>query len=162
YPHLIELVREGTLAESVIDERIRPMLRAKFQLGLFDDPYVDPDVADRTVRDPAHRELALEAARKTITLLKNDAAILPLRVADGHIRTIAVIGPNADRIMLGGYSGIPLQTTTVLQGVRDRAPAGVTVLYHEGCKITIGGSWSADDVTPSDPETDRRAIREAA
>jgi beta-glucosidase len=195
YPHLIELVREGTLAESVIDDRIRPMLRAKFQLGLFDDPYVDPDDAERLVRAPEHRALALEAARKTITLLKNDGQLLPLQmtapqqalggarttapagigepaasraeavsgVAAGRpIRSIAVIGPHADRAMLGGYSGVPLHTTTVLQGIRDRAPADVTVLHHEGCKITIGGSWSTDDVTPSDPDDDRRSIREAA
>ncbi len=137
YPFLVELVREGALEESVLDERVRPMLRAKFQIGLFDDPYVDPDAAERIVRQPAHRELALEAARKTITLLKNDAALLPLDLST--IRTIAVIGPNADREMLGGYSGKPLHTGTVLQAVRDRAPAGVEVLYHEGCKITVGG-----------------------
>jgi beta-glucosidase len=159
YPFLVELVREGTLDESLIDERVRPMLRAKFQLGLFDDPYVDPGAAERIVREPAHRELALEAARKTITLLKNDAALLPLDAS--KIRTIAVIGPNADREMLGGYSGKPLHTSTVLQAVRERVPAGVEVLYHEGCKITIGGSWAEDDVVPSDPVEDRRMIEEA-
>jgi beta-glucosidase len=165
YPNLIELVREGALSESVIDDRIRPMLRAKFQLGLFDDPYVDPDVAERLVRAPEHRELALEAARKTITLLKNDSGVLPLNIGkniDHTIRTIAVIGPHADRPMLGGYSGVPLHSTTVLQGIRDRVPPDVTVLSHEGCKITIGGSWSADEVTPSHPDTERLHIREAA
>src|SRR5262249_17133850 len=159
YPHLIELVRDGSLPESLIDDRIRPMLRAKFLLGLFDDPYIDPDVAEQIVRAPEHRELALEAARRTITLLKNDRNVLPLAVAGGRLRSIAVIGPNADRLMLGGYSGVPLHTTTVLQGIRDRAPADVTVLYHEGCKITVGGSWRGDEVTPSEPETDPRNIR---
>jgi beta-glucosidase len=160
YPHLLELVREGTIRESMIDDRVRPMLRAKFQLGLFDDPYVDPSEAERVVRDPAHRELALEAARKTITLLKNDGGILPL--APEGIRRIAVIGPNADRVMLGGYSGVPLQADTVLQGIRARVPAGIDVLYHEGCKITIGGSWTQDDVTAADPEENRRSIQAAA
>ena len=159
YPFLVELVREGTLDESVIDERVRPMLRAKFQVGLFDDPYVDPDAAERIVREPSHRELALEAARKTITLLKNDGGLLPLDAAT--IKTIAVIGPNADREMLGGYSGKPLHSSTVLQGIKARISAGVEVLYHEGCKITIGGSWAADEVVPSDPEEDRRMIKEA-
>jgi beta-glucosidase len=174
YPFLVELVREGTLPESLLDERVRPMLRAKFQLGLFEDPYVDPDVAERIVREPSHRELALEAARKTITLLKNGVApnvpqgfspaddgppILPLDVT--KVRTIAVIGPNADREMLGGYSGKPLHSSTVLQGIRERVPAGVEVLYHEGCRITIGGSWAQDEVTPSDPVEDRRMIRDA-
>ena len=153
-------MREGVIPESLIDDRVRPMLRAKFQLGLFDDPYVDPAEAERIVRDPSHRELALEAARKTITLLKNDGGILPL---DEHrVRRIAVIGPNADRVMLGGYSGVPLHADTVLQGIRMRAPADVEVLYHEGCKITIGGSWQQDEVTAADPEENRRSIREAA
>ena len=159
YPFLVEAVREGLLDERVIDARVRPMLRAKFQLGLFDDPYVDPDAAERIVRDPSHRELALDAARKTITLLRNDGDVLPLD--PGRLRTIAVIGPNADRQMLGGYSGVPLHASTVLQGVKERVPAGVEVLYHEGCRITIGGSWSQDEVTPSDPAEDRRMIQEA-
>ena len=160
YPHLVELVREGTIPESVIDDRVRPMLRAKFQLGLFDDPYIDPAEAERIVRDPAHRGLALEAARKTITLLKNDDGLLPL---DEHrVRRIAVIGPNADRVMLGGYSGVPLHADTVLQGIRRRAPADVEVLHHEGCTITIGGSWQQDEVTAADPDGNRRSIREAA
>ena len=160
YSNLVELVREGTIPESAIDDRVRPMLRAKFLLRLFDDPYVDPASAERTVREPSHRELALEAARKVITLLKNEAEVLPLR--PDRIRTIAVIGPNADRVMLGGYSGVPLHADTVLQGIRARVPAGVEVLYHEGCAITIGGSWTQDDVTPGDPEENRRTIREAA
>lgn len=163
YPHLVELVREGKIPESLIDHRVRPMLRAKFLLGLFDDPYVDPAEAERIVREPAHRELALEAARKTITLLKNDRGILPLHL-DG-IGTLAVIGPNADRVMLGGYSGVPLHVDTVLQAIRARACEGsprVDVLYHEGCKITIGGSWNQDEVTPADPEENGRMIREAA
>ena len=160
YLHLVELVREGTVPESVIDERVRPMLRAKFRLGLFDDPYVDPAEAERIVREPSHRDLALEAARKTITLLKNDRGALPIDPL--AIRTIAIIGPNADRVMLGGYSGEPLHSSTVLQAIRDRLPEGVQVLYHEGCKITVGGSWSQDEVTPGDPEEDRRSIAEAA
>ena len=160
YSNLVELVREGTIPESVIDDRVRPMLRAKFLLRLFDDPYVDPASAERVVREPSHREIALEAARRAITLLKNEGDVLPLSL--DRIRTIAVIGPNADRVMLGGYSGVPLHADTVLQGIRARVPSGVEVLYHEGCAITIGGSWSQDDVTPGDPDENRRMIREAA
>lgn len=160
YPFLVELVKEGAVPESVIDARVRPMLEAKFLLGLFDDPYVDPARAEALVREPKSRDLALEAARKTITLLKNDGAVLPLDAT--KVKRIAVIGPNADRVMLGGYSGVPLHSSTVLQGIKDRVGAGVEVLYHEGCKITIGGSWQQDDVTPSDPAEDRRSIAQAA
>ena len=159
YPHIVELVRKGVLKESLIDELVAPMLAWKFRLGLFEDPYVDPAVAERIVGCQDHRELALQAARETITLLKNDGGLAPL---DPHkIRTIAVIGPNADRRMLGGYSSVPKHYTTLLQGIRDRGGKSVRVLYHEGCKITIGGSWQQDDVTPSDPDGDRKSIAEA-
>ena len=159
YPHLVELVRKGVLKESLIDELVAPMLAWKFRLGLFEDPYVDPAVAERIVGCEAHRELALQAARETITLLKNDGGLAPLDPR--KIKTIAVIGPNADRQMLGGYSGVPKHYTTLLQGIRDRVGPSVSVLYHEGCKITIGGSWQQDEVTPSNPEEDRKSIAEA-
>ncbi|RPI20209.1 MAG: beta-glucosidase, partial [Acidobacteria bacterium] len=159
YLHLLELVREGVLTESLIDDRIRPMLAAKFRLGLFEDPYVDPAEAERIVRDPAHRELALQAGRKTITLLKNQDSLLPLD--PGRLRTIAVIGPNADRQMLGGYSGVPLHYTSVLQGIHERLGDTVRVVYHEGCKITIGGSWNQDVVVPANADEDRASIAEA-
>lgn len=159
YAHLTELVKEGTLAESLIDELVAPMLEWKFKLGLFDDPYVDPDIAEKIVGSDNNRRLALEAARQTITLLKNDNAVVPLDPS--KIKTLAVIGPNADRELLGGYSSRPKYFTTVLQGIRDRVGDSVRVLYHEGCKITIGGSWQADEVVPSDPEQDRKSIAEA-
>jgi beta-glucosidase len=159
YNHLVELVREGTLAEKELDELVAPMLEHKFKLGLFDDPYVDPVVAERVVGCEANRALALEAARKTIALLKNAGGVAPLDLA--KVKTIAVIGPNADRELLGGYSSKPKYRSTVLEGIRARADADVNVLYHEGCKITVGGSWQLDEVVPSDPAEDRRSIAEA-
>jgi beta-glucosidase len=159
YKHLIELVREGRLNESVLDELVAAMLTYKFKLGLFDDPYVDPDVAERIVGSEANQKLALQAAREVITLLKNDHGAAPLDIK--KIKTLAVIGPNADRELLGGYSGKPKHVSTVLSGIRERAGNTVKVLYHEGCKITIGGSWQQDEVVPSDPEEDRKSIAEA-
>lgn len=159
YPYLVELVRKGLVKERLIDELVAPMLAWKFRLGLFEDPYVDPAVAERIVGCDAHRELALQAARETITLLKNDSGLAPLN--PHKIRTIAVIGPNADRQMLGGYSGVPKHCTTLLQGIRDRVGSSVEVLHHEGCKITIGGSWQQDEVTASNPTEDRKSIAEA-
>jgi beta-glucosidase len=159
YPHLVDLVRKGILKESLIDELVAPMLAWKFRLGLFEDPYVNPAVAERIVGCEAHRALALQAARETITLLKNDGGLAPLDPQ--KIGTIAVIGPNADRQMLGGYSGVPKHCTTLLQGIRDRVGPSVNVLYHDGCKITIGGSWQQDEVTPSNPDQDRNSIAEA-
>ncbi len=159
YPNLLDLVKEGTLSESLIDERIAPMLEWKFNLGLFEDPFVDPDTAEQVVGCDRHRDLALEAARKTITLLKNENEAAPLDPST--IKTIAVIGPNADRVLLGGYSAVPKQFITVLQGIRQAAGDSVNVLYHEGCKITVGGSWAQDEVVLSDPEEDRKFIARA-
>jgi len=158
YPNIAELVRKGILKESMLDELIAPMLLWKFKMGLFEDPYVDPEAAERIVGCDAHRELALQAARETITLLKNDRGIAPLDPQ--KIKTIAVIGPNADRALLGGYSGQPKHCSTVLEGIRNRA-GSIDVLYHEGCKITIGGSWQQDEVVPSNPDEDRKSIAEA-
>jgi beta-glucosidase len=159
YLHLVELVRKGVLQEKQLDELVEPMLFWKFQMGLFDDPYVDPDEADRVVGCDAHAELALQAARETITLLKNDHAVLPLNL--DACKTIAVIGPNADRSLLGGYSGVPKRNVTVLEGIRARVGKSAKVLYSEGCKITLGGSWNQDAVTPSDPVEDRKLIAAA-
>jgi beta-glucosidase len=159
YRHLVGLVRQGVLAEAELDELVRPMLLQKFRLGLFDDPYVDPDAAARLVGSEAHRVPALQAARETITLLKNDRGVLPLDPR--AIRTIAVVGPNAHRSLLGGYSGVPRYDISVLDGIRARAGEGIEVLSAEGCQITVGGSWNQDAVVPSDPDEDWRMIAEA-
>jgi len=159
YLHLVELVRAGELKESQLDELVAPMLFWKFQMGLFDDPYVDPDAAERIVGCGANRQLATQAARETITLLKNENNLLPLDPAKPQ--TIAVIGPNVDRVLLGGYSGIPPEYVSVLEGIRTKVGDRVKVLYSEGCKITVGGSWQRDEVVPSDPDEDRKQIAEA-
>ncbi|HRZ47625.1 MAG TPA: glycoside hydrolase family 3 N-terminal domain-containing protein [Candidatus Paceibacterota bacterium] len=159
YLHLAELVRKGVLKEKQLDELVAPMLHWKFQMGLFDDPYVDPDEADRVVGCDSHRELALQAAHETITLLKNEGNLAPLNPA--KLKTIAVIGPNARRPLLGGYSGMPKHNVTVFEGIKAKVGDRVNVLYSEGCKITAGGSWQQDEVVASDPAEDRRQIAEA-
>ena len=159
YLHLVDLVGDGTLKESELDDLVAPMLLWKFKLGLFDDPYVDPGVAEQLVGGEAHRPLARQAACETITLLRNENGALPLDPARSH--KIAVIGPNAHRPLLGGYSGVPKVNVTVLEGIQARAGAGVTVRYAEGCRITIGGSWNEDRVVPSDAAEDAQLIADA-
>lgn len=159
YLHLEELVRKRVLKESQIDDLVAPMLHWKFKLGLFDDPYVDPEHADRIVGCEANRQLALKAARETITLLKNQNNIAPLNIE--KLKTIAVIGPNANRSLLGGYSGVPKHDVTLLEGIKAKVGERAHVLYSEGCKITIGGAWHVDEVVASDPEEDRKQIAEA-
>jgi beta-glucosidase len=153
YPLLLDLARRGTLAEGDLDEMVAALLAAKFRLGLFEDPYVEVDAAFHERKLVKDRDLALRAAHETMVLLKNDGGLLPLKAKHGS--TIAVIGPNADRTMLGGYSGKPRFYTTVLQGIKAKVGGAVKVLYSEGCKITVGGSWNEDAVTLSDPERDR-------
>ena len=159
YLHLVDLVKKGELKERQMDELVAPMLYWKFEMGLFDDPYVDADEAERVVGCEEHRELALTAAHEAITLLKNENNIAPLKM--DAVKTIAVIGPNADRGLLGGYSGVPKHNVTVLDGIKAKVGKNVKVLYSEGCKITVGGTWNQDAVVASDPEEDRRQIREA-
>ena len=159
FRHLVELVRQGELKEKQLDDLVAPMLHWKFQMGLFDHPYVDPDEAERVVGCDQHRELALEAARETITLLKNEGHLAPLDPA--KLKTIAVIGPNAHRPLLGGYSGVPKHNVTVLEGIKAKLGDRVKVLYAEGCQITQGGSWQQDEVIASDPAADRKQIQAA-
>ncbi len=159
YRYLVELVRKGVLKERELDELVAPMLFWKFEMGLFDDPYVDPDEAERVVGCGEHSKLALSAAREAITMLKNENSIAPLDRR--KLKSIAVIGPNAHRTLLGGYSGRPKHEVTVLDGIREKAGKNIKVLYSEGCKITIGGNWNQDEVIPSDPEEDRKQIAEA-
>ena len=159
YLNLVELVKKRELKESQLDELVAPLLYWKFKFGLFEDPYVDADEADRVVGSEANRKVALEGAREAITLLKNEDNIAPLNL--DKIKTIAVIGPNANRDLLGGYSGVPRYNVTVLDGIKQRVGNRAKVLYSEGCKITIGGSWGEDPVVPGNPEEDRKQIAEA-
>ncbi len=159
YLHLVELVREGVLKQRQIDDLVAPMLLWKFKMGLFDDPYVDPGIAAQIVGCDANRKLALQAARETITLLKNENNLAPLDPA--KLKTIAVIGPNANRSLLGGYSGVPKHNVTVLEGIKSKVGARVKVLHSEGCRITVGGSWNQDEVVPGNPIEDRKQIAEA-
>jgi len=159
YLHLESLVQEGALTEADLDAMVGPMLFWKFKLGLFDDPYVDPAEAERVVGCEAHRDLAREGAAEAITLLRNTSNVLPLDASVLH--TIAVVGPNAHRPLLGGYSGVPRHASTVLEGIRAHVGDAVRVVHAEGCGITQPGSWNQDEVLPADPQRDRALIDEA-
>ena len=134
---LRELVREGTLPMSLIDARVRDVLRVKFLVGLFDRPYNrDPASADRIVEAPAHTALALRAARESLVLLKNDAATLPLDPK--KIRTLAVCGPNADETnhIHTHYGPLATPAVTILGGLRAYADNhGFRLLYAKGCDV---------------------------
>jgi beta-glucosidase len=159
FPELKKLVREEKFDIALIDEAVARVLTQKFELGLFENPYVNPEKAAEFVGSSENRALALKAAQETIILLKNEKNLAPLN--KNKIRSIAVIGPNADRALLGGYSNKPKQVITVFQGIKERAGTGISVKYSEGCGITKEGEWDKDPVFLSDPEEDRRKIKEA-
>jgi len=160
YEKLADLVRAGRVSEAALDRSVARLLRAKFLAGLFEEPYVDADRAEKVSNTPDHQALALEAARRSVILLKNDRGTLPLD--RGKIRTIAVVGPNAKGVRLGAYSSEPGRGVDILQGIRDKAGPGVRVLYAEGVRITEHEpSWNDDKVVFGDPALNRRRIAEA-
>jgi beta-glucosidase len=161
YPTLVQLAKDGKISEATIDRAVARNLRNKFLLGLFENPYVDPDRAVRVTNKQANRELAAEAARRSIVLLKNENNLLPLD--RNALKSIAIIGPNANRVHLGGYSDNPERGVSVLEGITDKLSGKVKVTYAEGCKITKeGGDWWADSSHLSDPLEDSRLIAKAA
>ena len=136
YARLSDLVKAGKVKEEQIDAAVRRILRAKFMARLFDKPYPDPERLSEVVHRPEHVALALEVAQESAVLLKNDSTLLPLDAS--KLKSLAVIGPNADQVQYGDYtytrdnrSGV-----TILQGLRDRLGSRVQINYAKGCNIT--------------------------
>jgi beta-glucosidase len=133
YQHLVKLVRSGQVKESIIDRGVRRVLRAKFALKLFDEPYVDPAEAERVVASREHLATARRVGASAITLLKNDGNILPLDAA--KVRTVAIIGPHANFAERGNYAGTPSSSVTPVAAVRERLGIGGRVIYAEGVRL---------------------------
>jgi len=136
YPALVEAVKQGLITEAEIDAALARLFRIRFRLGMFDPPERVPYASipyDRVDCDE-HRALALEAARASIVLLKNEAGILPL---SKDLGCIAVIGPNADdrEALLGNYNGRPSRSTTILEGIRGAVSPRTRVLFAQGSDI---------------------------
>ncbi len=164
YRTLVNQVKQGVVPESDVDRAAGRVLATKFRLGLFDNPYVDPDYAEKITNSAEHRQLALKAAQKVVVLLKNEKNLLPLDLS--KLKTIAVIGPNAEGVHLGGYSRNPLQGVSLLQGIRDRVGSKANVVYAEGCKLTDAKpdwhGWFIDNVKLIDPGTQMESVKAAA
>ncbi len=139
---LTAAIASGALSKNALDAAAKNVLRAKFRLGLFDDPLVDPAAAEKTNRAPEHLELAREAAAKSLVLLKNENNLLPL---GADIRSIALIGPAADTLLTGGYSGWGFERVSLKKALeqyfRAAAPGDrprTAIRYAKGCDIGLG------------------------
>ena len=133
---LVESVQEGRVPLALVDRALRRVLELKFRLGLFEHPYVDVDHAVQVVHSQAHQDLALCAGREGIVLLKNDKSLLPLKK---DLKTVAVIGPNADDVMnqLGDYSPkkVLQHVTTVIEGIKATVSSQTNVTQVRGCEM---------------------------
>jgi len=157
---LIAQVKTGRVAEASVDHAVARVLRAKVLAGLFDDAYVDPGFAEKITNSAEHRQLALKAAHEAIILLKNQNSLLPLDKS--RYKRIAVIGPNAAEVHLGGYSDDPGRGVSVLQGIKEKVGSGGEVVYSLGCKITeTEPDWNADKVVLGDAALNAKRIQEA-
>jgi beta-glucosidase len=137
YRALVNAVKQGLIAETEIDRAVKRLFEARFRLGMFDPPDMVPysKIPFSANDSAAHRQLALEAARESIVLLKNENNTLPLRK---DLKSIAVIGPNADdvQVLLGNYNGQPSRATTPLGGIRLRVSPRTKVLHAVGTTLT--------------------------
>jgi beta-glucosidase len=137
YRALVAAVKQGLVSEAEIDRAVKRLFEARFRLGMFDPPEMVPysKIPFSANDSPEHRRLALDAARESIVLLKNENNTLPLRK---DLKSIAVIGPNADdvQVLLGNYNGQPSRATTPLAGIRAKVSPQTKVLHALGTTLT--------------------------
>lgn len=160
YPNLLEMVKSGEVDVFYIDRAVKNLLYYKFFSGVFDNPYVDPEKAEKVANDPDAVKLSYKLATECVILLKNDKETLPLKTES--LKKIAVIGPNANYHSIGGYSNPNINFITILEGMKNRLEGKVEVVYAKGCGITTDdGSWFIDEVKRTDEAEDRKLIKEA-
>ena len=158
YATLVQSVQSGRVKMAEIDAAVRRVLTLKFEAGLFEHPYADAGAAEAITDNAEARALAEKAAERAAVLLKNDG-VLPL--ASGNLGTLAVIGPNANVARLGGYTGMPRHTVSVLDGLRAKLGDRAKIVFAQGVKITDSDDWWADEVKLADPAENEKRIAEA-
>jgi beta-glucosidase-like glycosyl hydrolase len=163
YKYLPELVKKGKVNIADIDTAVAQTLRLKFELGLFENPYVSAGNAMKVSKAASHKTTALKAARESIVLLKNDN-LLPLK--KGKYKRIAVIGPCAGDPYFGGYAGEPHEKTGIYEGIKKKTGDVSQVVYTEGCRLTANlnlsyFNWKYDDIVFADRKENLKLIKEA-
>ena len=133
YPSLLKAINQGLITANEIDTAVKRILTARFKLGMFDPPENVPYSKLDKIDTPENKTVALDAARKSIVLLKNENDLLPLKK---DLNTIVVLGPNANyiEVLLGNYNGFPSDPITPLQGIKNKLK-NTTVIYERGCEL---------------------------
>jgi beta-glucosidase len=167
YKSLVQAVNDKLISEAEIDTALKRLMTARFRLGMFDPPALVPysRIPFSENDSPAHRALSLKAARESLVLLKNQNHTLPL---SKHLKTIAVIGPNANapEVLLGNYNGQPSKSVTPLEGIRNNLPPATNILYAQGATLTGEESGSGPGASgrpqgdPNSVGTPRRSAEE--
>lgn len=153
---LRELVKEGKVSIQTINERVSDVLRVKFLLKLFDQPYVEnPELADKIVASEEHQQVALETSRKSIVLLKNTNNTLPL---SKNIKSILVTGPNANakESSLSRYGPSKVDVISVLEGIKSKLSSDVVIKYTKGCEL-FDSNWPESEIIPILPNESEKA-----
>ncbi len=158
YKTLVDAVKAKRVSLKEIDTAVGRILTLKFEAGLFEHPFADAAAAEAITANAEADAIALKAARRSVVLLKNDGT-LPLS-AD-KIKTLAVIGPNANVARLGGYAGIPPHTVNVLDAISAKVGNKAKVVFAQGVKITESDDWWADAVKLADPARNEKLIKQA-
>lgn len=159
YATLVNLVNDGKVSMADVDAAVRRVLRMKFQAGLFENPYADAARAEKLIDNADARALAVEAARRSVVLLKNEENLLPLD--RNKVRRLAVIGPNSDETILGGYSDEPRHTVSILDGIKAKVGSSIEVVHAKGVRITEHRNDAVDEVKLADPVENAKLIQEA-
>lgn len=158
---LRELVKEGTISVKTLDDRVSDVLRVKFLLKLFDQPYVEnPELADKIVSSEEHQKVALETSKKSIILLKNANNTLPLTK---KIKSILVTGPNANakESSLSRYGPSKVDVVSILEGIKNKFGSDLDVKYTKGCEL-FDSRWPESEIIPVSPNDIEKAEIEKA
>ncbi len=155
---LRELVNEGKLSMKTLDRNVADVLRVKFQLGLFDSPFVaDTKAADKIVASSDTEDFVLEMARQSLVLLKNDSNLLPLELKS--LKNILVTGPLAtdETVYVSRYGPQNLEVTNVLEGIRDYVGKKANVDYIKGCEV-VDATWPESEIIPTPLTADEQKL----
>jgi beta-glucosidase len=154
YAHLVELVKAGKIKEAQIDSAVARILTIKFKAGLFEKPLADTLKLHERLHTPEHIKLSQQIAEESIILLKNHKNLLPLNI--NNIKSLAVIGPNANKVQYGDYSSTRDNRSgiTVLEGIKQFAGDKIKVNYAKGCELSGLDKSGFDDAVKTAQSSD--------